>query len=108
MKPSSTGKTVRYTFDPDKPRELTAEEVAQLDALKHRPIDFSDIPPQRIDDTWYMAGPLRSLENKQQVTLRIDKDVLEFFRGTGKRYQTRINEVLREYMNAHAAKGHKR
>lgn len=102
MKPSSTGKTVRSTFDPDKPRELTAEQIARLDALKHRPIDFSDIPPQTIDETWYMPGPLRSLENKQQITLRIDKDVLEFFRGTGKRYQTRINEVLREYMNAHA------
>jgi uncharacterized protein (DUF4415 family) len=103
MKRSDTGKTVRYTFDPDKERELTPEEVARLDALKDRPVDFSDIPPQVIDETWYMPGPLRSLENKQQVTLRIDKDVLDFFRGTGKRYQTRINEVLRDYMKAHLA-----
>jgi uncharacterized protein (DUF4415 family) len=103
MKRSDTGKTVRYTFDPDKARELTPEEVARLDALKDRPVDFSDIPPQVIDETWYLPGPLRSLENKQQVTLRIDKDVLDFFRGTGKRYQTRINEVLREYMKAHLA-----
>ncbi|KJV30294.1 BrnA antitoxin family protein [Luteibacter yeojuensis] len=103
MKPSDTGKTVRYSFDPDNARELTPEEVARLEALKSRPVDFTDIPPQAVDDTWHMPGPLRSLENKQQVTLRIDRDVLDFFRGTGKRYQTRINEVLREYMKAHLA-----
>jgi uncharacterized protein (DUF4415 family) len=40
-------------------------------------------------------------ENKQQVTLRVDADVLEFFKKTGKRYQSRINAVLREYMKAH-------
>ncbi|MCX6591521.1 MAG: BrnA antitoxin family protein [Acidobacteria bacterium] len=37
---------------------------------------------------------------KKQVTLRIDADVLAFFKTTGRRYQTRINEVLRSYVNA--------
>jgi len=40
-------------------------------------------------------------ENKQQFTLRMDIDVLSFFKGTGKRYQSCINAALREYMNAH-------
>jgi uncharacterized protein (DUF4415 family) len=39
-------------------------------------------------------------ENKQQVTLRLDADVLSFFKNTGKRYQSRINAALREYVNA--------
>jgi uncharacterized protein (DUF4415 family) len=42
-------------------------------------------------------------ENKQQITLRVDVDVLSFFKGTGKRYQSRINAALREYVNAHRA-----
>jgi uncharacterized protein (DUF4415 family) len=44
---------------------------------------------------------LISGENKQQITLRLDSDVLDFFRNTGARYQSRINAVLREYVKAH-------
>lgn len=40
-------------------------------------------------------------ENKRQITLRLDSDVLDFFKNTGSRYQSRINAVLREYVNAH-------
>ena len=39
-------------------------------------------------------------EPKQMVSIRLDPDVLEFFRGQGKGYQTRINAVLRAYMDA--------
>jgi uncharacterized protein (DUF4415 family) len=34
------------------------------------------------------------------LSLRIDEDVQSFFRHTGKRYQTRINAVLRPYVEA--------
>lgn len=44
---------------------------------------------------------LVSTENKQQITLRLDSEVLKFFKKTGARYQSRINAVLREYVNAH-------
>ncbi|MEO6022635.1 MAG: BrnA antitoxin family protein [Burkholderiales bacterium] len=40
-------------------------------------------------------------ENKQQITLRLDADVLSFLKDTGQRYQSRINAALREYMKAH-------
>jgi uncharacterized protein (DUF4415 family) len=40
-------------------------------------------------------------ENKQQITLRLDADVLTFFKETGARYQSRINAALREYVKAH-------
>jgi uncharacterized protein (DUF4415 family) len=43
------------------------------------------------------------LPSKKLVSLRLDEDVLSFFRHTGKRYQTRINAVLRSYMEAHKA-----
>ena len=36
-------------------------------------------------------------KEKKQVTLRIDNDVLDFFKKMGKGYQTKINQVLREY-----------
>ena len=37
---------------------------------------------------------------KQLVSLRLDADVLDYFRATGRGYQTRINAVLRAYMQA--------
>ena len=38
---------------------------------------------------------------KQAISVRLDADVLDFFRGEGRGYQTRINAVLRSYMKAH-------
>ena len=38
---------------------------------------------------------------KQQVTLRIDPDIVEYFKAAGQGYQTRINAVLRSYVKAH-------
>ena len=101
MSNTTTGKTVRFTLDPNTP--LSAEEKAQLAALKNRPINFSDIPQSPADAEWTRPGPLIP-ETKKQVTLRLDADVLDYFRHTGKRYQTRINSVLRAYMHAHQGK----
>ena len=42
-------------------------------------------------------------EPKMAVLLRIDPDVLNFFRSQGKGYQTRMNAVLRAYMEAKRA-----
>ncbi|MCA9944155.1 MAG: BrnA antitoxin family protein, partial [Anaerolineales bacterium] len=38
---------------------------------------------------------------KQQLTIRLDNDVLEWFRAQGRGYQTKINALLRAYMEAH-------
>jgi len=37
---------------------------------------------------------------KQQLTLRLDQDVIDWFKGTGKGYQTRMNAILRSYVSA--------
>jgi uncharacterized protein (DUF4415 family) len=39
--------------------------------------------------------------SKKPISIRLDTDVLEFFQSSGKNYQTRINSVLRAYVNAH-------
>lgn len=41
---------------------------------------------------------LKPVEPKVQVTLRLDADVLKWFRSLGKGYQTQINALLRAYM----------
>lgn len=40
---------------------------------------------------WFRVKPI-----KQQITIKIDKDILEALRADGKGYQTRINTILRE------------
>jgi uncharacterized protein (DUF4415 family) len=44
---------------------------------------------------------LKTPDVKEQVTIRLDSDVLAWFRAQGKGYQTRINALLRAYMEAH-------
>lgn len=38
---------------------------------------------------------------KQAITVRYDSDIIESFRATGKGWQTRMNDALREYLNTH-------
>lgn len=45
------------------------------------------------------------LFTKGRITIRIDRDVLDFFRSGGSGWQTRVNKVLRDYMNNKGDKG---
>ena len=75
----------------------------RLDALADDEIDFSDAPeitPEMFAQAVVRDG-LKQPAKKRQVTLRVDGDVLDWFRSQGKGYQTRINALLRAYMEAH-------
>jgi uncharacterized protein (DUF4415 family) len=52
-----------------------------------------------LDDAFFERARVR-VPAKQPVTLRIDEDVLEWFKSQGKGYQTRINKLLRLYMES--------
>ncbi len=98
MSVKTTG-TVKFTLEPKRPPALTRQAKARLAAISDDRIDLTDLPAT-YGVAWQRPGLLIPAENKQQVTLRIDADVLTFFKTTGRRYQTRMNEVLRSYMNA--------
>jgi uncharacterized protein (DUF4415 family) len=96
--------TVKFELDAKNPPPLTAAQRKRLDALaamSDSDIDYSDIRKQTGRVKWSRPGALVSAENKQQITLRLDAEVLAFFKNTGERYQSRINAVLREYVRAH-------
>lgn len=81
-------------------------DIGRLENMKDEDIDFSDIP-KTTPEFWARAvvrKGLKPISSKNQVTLRIDQDVLEFFKGEGRGYQTRINQLLRAYMEAHKAR----
>jgi uncharacterized protein (DUF4415 family) len=49
------------------------------------------------------AGRPAGSGNKEQVAIRFDRDILEAFRSTGRGWQTRMNEALKEWLKEHAA-----
>ena len=61
-------------------------------------IDFSDIPPLGPD--FWKKAVVRMPQKKESLTLRLDHDVLVWFRGTGRGYQTKMNAILRSYMRS--------
>jgi len=63
-------------------------------------IDSSDIP--KIDPAMFKKMVIRMPQPKELVSIRIDPDVLGWFRQQGRRYQTRMNAVLRSYVEAHS------
>jgi uncharacterized protein (DUF4415 family) len=76
---------------------------ARVDAMTDEDIDFSDCPeitPEQFARAVVQRGGLQSPKNKAQVTLRIDNDVLDWFKSQGRGYQTQINSLLRAYMEA--------
>ena len=90
---------VSFRLDPDNPPQMTEEQKQALRHLRDEDIDLSDIPEQT-GGGWRRVSELVPAENKQQITLRLDADVIAFFRGTGRRYQSRINAALRDYVNS--------
>ena len=76
------------------------ERLAKLDDAD---IDTSDIP--ELDENFFRRAELR-VPVKQAVTIRLDADVVEWFKGQGAGYQTRINQLLQQYMQAQ--QGHHR
>jgi len=84
---------------PEKEKFIKSD-LARIDAMRDEDIDYSDIPA--LDES-FLKKPLVHLpKTKSTVTIRLDRDVLEWFKSQGKGYQTRINALLRAYMEAHA------
>jgi uncharacterized protein (DUF4415 family) len=70
-------------------------------ALKDKEIDFTDtaeLTPEMFARAVVRRG-LKPLPRKRQLTIRVDSDVLEWYKKQGRGYQTRINALLRAYMH---------
>jgi len=87
---------VVYRPVPDAP--LTDKQLAQLNALRDRPIDLSDAP-ELPEEAWKNAVRGKFYRPvKQAVSLRLDADVIAWLKKDGDGYQTRVNRMLREKM----------
>jgi len=81
--------------------KLTTKQATELKALQSmtdKQIDYSDAPSAKPEE-WRDATVGKFYRPiKQQLTLRIDADVVDWFKKQGRGYQTRINELLRDVM----------
>jgi len=91
--------------------KLTAKQERRIEALAKLPddsIDFSDIPEMTEED-WkrpHWIG-LHHYPGKKSVTIRLDSDVVKWFKAQGKGWQTKMNWVLRLYFASHRKQGAK-
>ena len=74
-------------------RPLTPEQIA---AVKDESIDFDDIP--ELDEGFWERAEIVEPDRTDQVTMRIKRSVLAYFKAPGKGYQTRMNRVLESYV----------
>ena len=97
-RPSKIRTPSRGRADLSRVRRMSEAEVRNTS-----PPELAGLP----DDFWESAvlvAPVR----KQAISLRVDEDVLAWFKRTGPRYQSRMNAVLRSYMNARSVAASRR
>ena len=85
-----------------KARNTIKESRTDWNHLKTMPdsdIDFSDIP--KLDKSFFKRAHVRMPKRKRSISLRIDHEVFDWFHHQGRGYQTRINAVLKAYVEAH-------
>ena len=69
----------------------------------------SDPDAYFLDEDWFEAAIfVEPSAEKERISIRPDKDILEFFRAEGRGYQSRINKVLREHVAVRQYKEQKR
>jgi len=85
-----------------KPEATDQTDWERVDALRDAEIDLSDNPEWSAADfeAAKRRGPQRK-PTKQPVSIRLSPEVLAYFKATGKGWQTRVDQVLKEYVAAH-------
>ena len=88
----------RITQTTSRTRIRGRTDFERLRAMRDADIDDSDIP--KLGKSFWKAAKLTMPEPKDRLTIRVDHDVVEWLKKKGSGYQTRINAILRSYMEA--------
>ncbi len=101
MNAKRTGKRSRVAEAPHRGRADLRRlgVIRERDIMKTSPEELADLP----EDFWDEAELVVPV-TKRAISLRVDEDVLRWFRALGPRYQTRMNAVLRTYMTRTASR----
>ena len=97
---------MRYSLLTLPPKDATDWERLERmtdDEIEAAVRDDPDAAPIADEDFWRNAT-LIPAPSKEAISIRVDQDVLDWFRSLGRGYQTRMNMVLRGYMELHQEK----
>ncbi len=78
---------------------ISPKRIKELKALEQKAIDYSDVP--ETDAEFWSKAQVVYPEKKQLITIRLDPNVVAWFKEKGPRYQSKINEVLKSYIRTH-------
>lgn len=81
----------------------TQTDWKRLESMSDDEIDTSDIP--ELDETFFTQAQLRQV-SQQTVHLKLDSDIIEWFKEQGLNYQTQANQLLRHYMRSQQQLAH--
>jgi uncharacterized protein (DUF4415 family) len=70
----------------------------RLKKISDKDIDYSDIP--ETDESFWSDAEVQFPSRKTHVSIRLDDDIISWFKQFGRGYQTKINSVLKSYINS--------
>jgi|SRR6185437_17094067 uncharacterized protein (DUF4415 family) len=96
-----SGHIVKHTASELRAMEKRGETKTDWKAAAKKPLPSGRDPDDAMEEIDWVTTELPQPTRKGHMTLRIDKDVLNWFRAQGKGYQSRINAILRRYYEQH-------
>jgi uncharacterized protein (DUF4415 family) len=75
---------------------ISAQRIEELQNMPDSTIDTSEIP--ELDQNFWDHAKLVQPRTKQAISIRVDSDVLDWFKNQGKGYQSLMNSVLKSYV----------
>ncbi|MFH1878164.1 MAG: BrnA antitoxin family protein [Candidatus Omnitrophota bacterium] len=86
-------------------RKNSKTDYKRIDSMKDKDIDYSDLA--ELDDEFWAKAKLVLPQPKVKVTIRLDPQIIGWFKNGSDHYQTRINAVLKSYVDAKKAEARK-
>jgi len=96
-----SGNFVKRTAAELRAMERRGETKTDWKAAAKKPLPSGRDPDDAMEEIDWLTTELPKPTRKGHMTLRIDSDVLSWFRAQGKGYQSRINAILRRYFEQH-------
>jgi uncharacterized protein (DUF4415 family) len=96
-----SGNTVKRTAAELRAMAKRGEVRTDWKAAAKKPLPSGGDPNDAMEEIDWLTTELPKPRRKAHTTLRLDADMLGWFRAQGKGYQTRINAILRRYFEQH-------
>lgn len=78
---------------------ISNKRLQEIENIRDEDIDYSGIP--ELDNNFWKNATLVESHTKKAISIRLDQDIIDYFKSDGRGYQSKINNILRTYVEAH-------